>query len=628
MSDIISLDEIDVPEIEEHPATESVLLHGPPGTGKTTTAAARVALLLRDYGYDIGQVAWSTFRRTLAEETLSRLVKWDVLDPAELDDPKEGATKYISTTHAIANRCAGGLAQPVQPWHKREFCDELGIPYSTDQPWEKSAGKELFRYFDWMANNCFDPGNPDHLKQYPYRGDLREQFRGDVVDAWGAWERHKERYERIDFHEQLSTALERGAYPTDDILVIDEYHDATPLMARLSEMWMDQAEIVIVAGDPHQVVNQYDGANPHFFERIEEDRGYPKILLDKSYRVGKNHWGPASRVLEQSSHSSPPVMPTGSGTIREYRSPSFWYSQEGGWQTPAPTTPGSPSDIIDGCDGSVLFLTRTKMQADAIGAALERAGTIYASQRKLAGWNTERGDTRLALYNALTKIEGVSLVDVPGTDAENDGRIGLSQFTESQSQETVTGADIWLSSRETAALLDHARAKHLSQSRPETNDLTNTLEYQERAIDLEEVSDYVDPAFWLTYTNGASSEPKLNKSGRSERQRRALRTALSNNDDVIQPGDIPIGVMTIHASKGQEADDVVIYDGITKRIKQSMGLSDDGRDNEWRTWYVALTRASERLHIMRNAFGWTDPIIPQNIRSMADGSPGTGVADD
>lgn len=628
MSDIISLDEIDVPEIEEHPATESVLLHGPPGTGKTTTAAARVALLLRDYGYDIGQVAWSTFRRTLAEETLSRLVKWDVLDPAELDDPKEGATKYISTTHAIANRCAGGLAQPVQPWHKREFCDELGIPYSTDQPWEKSAGKELFRYFDWMANNCFDPGNPDHLKQYPYRGDLREQFRGDVVDAWGAWERHKERYERIDFHEQLSTALERGAYPTDDILVIDEYHDATPLMARLSEMWMDQAEIVIVAGDPHQVVNQYDGANPHFFERIEEDRGYPKILLDKSYRVGKTHWGPASRVLEQSSHSSPPVMPTGSGTIREYRSPSFWYSQEGGWQTPAPTTPGSPSDIIDGCDGSVLFLTRTKMQADAIGAALERAGTIYASQRKLAGWNTERGDTRLALYNALTKIKGVSLVDVPGTDAENDGRMGLSQFTESQSQETVTGADIWLSSRETAALLDHARAKHLSQSRPETNDLTNTLEYQERAIDLEEVSDYVDPAFWLTYTNGASSEPKLNKNGRSERQRRALRTALSNNDDVIQPGDIPIGVMTIHASKGQEADDVVIYDGITKRIKQSMGLSDDGRDNEWRTWYVALTRASERLHIMRNAFGWTDPIIPQNIRSMADGSPGTEVADD
>lgn len=79
--------------------------------------------------------------------------------------------------------------------------------------------------------------------------------------------------------------------------------------------------------------------------------------------------------------------------------------------------------------------------------------------------------------------------------------------------------------------------------------------------------------------------------------------------------------MTIHASKGQEATDVVVYNGITDTIKQAMRADEEARKNEWRVWYVALTRASERVHVMHDAFRWTSSIAPLGIRGIGREQP-------
>jgi DNA helicase-2/ATP-dependent DNA helicase PcrA len=44
-----------------------------------------------------------------------------------------------------------------------------------------------------------------------------------------------------------------------------------------------------------------------------------------------------------------------------------------------------------------------------------------------------------------------------------------------------------------------------------------------------------------------------------------------------------------------------------------MRQSQQTRKNEYRTWYVALSRAKKRLHVMRNAHEWTNPIVPQPL---------------
>jgi superfamily I DNA/RNA helicase len=59
--------------------------------------------------------------------------------------------------------------------------------------------------------------------------------------------------------------------------------------------------------------------------------------------------------------------------------------------------------------------------------------------------------------------------------------------------------------------------------------------------------------------------------------------------------------MTIHASKGREADRVVIDTALTQRVVS--GMVDDP-DSEARVFYVGITRARHRLDIVHGDNGY------------------------
>jgi len=607
MSDI-QLDEATLWHVEREgmDITDSVSFHGPPGTGKTTTAAATVGRLVRDYDYEISDVAWVTYRKSLARDTLKRLASWDVLPDRQLTEPTKGATRYIGTAHAVGNRCADIGEQVAESWQRNDFCERNDMQYWTSEPWEDSAGKLLFRVLDWLANANATPEDTEMLHKCQYLPDLRDHWTGDVVEMWYQWEDYKAQRSLIDFSEMLRQPLEQGATPGRDILVIDEYHDVTALMDDLFRMWMEDADIVIVAGDPHQVVNAYDGASPEYFESLE----LPKVLLPRSWRCKEDHWKVATNMLAKS-HTPPNVDIEGRGGIKEYNSPLFERSSETGWELlPAPDDDGSPAQVVDRFDGSTLFLTRTKIQADGVGAALERAGIPYRSQKELRGWNTDDGEKRLHIYNALQKVCGYSPQNLG-----YGGNTGFDRFSGGQRDPL----DQKLTNDEAAILLDAVHANALDITRADAEDQADSLRDSDGDLSLSEVDDWLAKRFWERYTAGPSSVDRLNKTvfGNSgDRELRALRRALAENEDPVDIDEIDTWAITIHASKGMEADDVVVYDGITRTILQEMRTNEQTRNNEHRTWYVALSRARERLHIMRHGFEWTTGIIPENLREV------------
>lgn len=625
----LPLGDIEVTGIKEHPATDSVKLHGPPGTGKTTQCAARVALLLENHGYDIGDIAWVTYRRSLAEDVLQRLVDWGVISRNQLDNPSQGPTRNISTIHAVANRSVGALPDVAEWWQKRNFCDDRGIDFYAENSWETSQGKLMFRVFDWLCNNCYDPGNQQHIAHCPFYEDLQDKWPGvDVTELWNLWELYKNQEDIIDFHEMLSAPLEEQVSPTDGVLVVDEYHDATPLMAQVCEYWMLQADTVIVAGDPEQVVNSFEGASPKFFERI----AYPEILLDKTYRVGEEHWKAAAHLLGGSSHDVPPVeRRAGSARLVEYNSPLFTRDNDC-WTVPDAATPNGPAHIINrrenedsgtlADDSTTLYLARTKLQVDGICKALEKAGIIYSAQRTMDGWGgggSNEIKARNRLYDALTALRGCRQADVTdGARGHPQQTVDSYQNDDRQAEERAQDIEIYPTTVET--LLEYVDATHLAQSRSDTDDICTDLYFRHRnrnttAVTLSEIDEWVKPTFWNVYTNGEGSVSSLNKGDLGTRHRRALTQALKNNRQQI--GDIPTTVMTIHAAKGYEADTVVLYDGITNKIRDGIAQSVDTKDNEYRTWYVALTRAKNELYIMRDGFDWTRSFLPSNLFSAA-----------
>lgn len=74
--------------------------------------------------------------------------------------------------------------------------------------------------------------------------------------------------------------------------------------------------------------------------------------------------------------------------------------------------------------------------------------------------------------------------------------------------------------------------------------------------------------------------------------REYYRAVLKNGDKVLQPR---IRISTIHAVKGAEADNVVLYTDMSPLSNRSFQADPD---NEHRVFYVAVTRARERLIIL------------------------------
>lgn len=56
-----------------------------------------------------------------------------------------------------------------------------------------------------------------------------------------------------------------------------------------------------------------------------------------------------------------------------------------------------------------------------------------------------------------------------------------------------------------------------------------------------------------------------------------------------------VDISTIHAAKGLEADNVVIFSEMSGRCKQELNSNPD---NEYRVWYVGITRTKNRLHLV------------------------------
>jgi ATP-dependent exoDNAse (exonuclease V) beta subunit len=72
---------------------------------------------------------------------------------------------------------------------------------------------------------------------------------------------------------------------------------------------------------------------------------------------------------------------------------------------------------------------------------------------------------------------------------------------------------------------------------------------------------------------------------------------------------------------------VAVYDGVTKRIMESMNRDEAERRNEWRTWYVAFTRASENLIVLKDGFEFTRRFLPKGRKLKDEARRGVALAD-
>lgn len=570
---------------DEYPPEASVKLNGPPGTGKTTQLLERTTRLL-DQGYSLNDITFITYRTEMAEEFLRRLHARGYCSTEEVEEPWSEDTRHFGTIHAVCNRITS-QADTVEDRHRREFLwREYKVKYDgqaseTDAAYDAAnTGKAVFDAYDWCIQN-----KQHSFPRAPNYKDLHDEWPAcpsfaEFDEAWTAYKERGGNDEDCDllqdFSDMLRSVDEDSLVAPGEVLIVDEYHDFTPIMASIAESWMDGKETVIVGGDPLQAIYSYKGATPEFFTNLD----LPEVILDRTYRVPSNVWEYSQSVID---HDTPDIQPDSAG----------------GKVTAAK---GTPEAVVNayGSDGSVMFLARTQSQLYDLSQALKQEGIIFRSQQGIGGWN--HASRRLNLYNALQKLADVK----PALSLNpNTGQSGLQRYDDEDVETGVTSPSmVTLSSAEASALTRFTPADHFSDTKKSFRVTANA----KAKIEGSELSDYVEPTFWETMTNGSDTVADL----LSYDSKDTLKRALDYNDAPVESlagSDVP-DVLTIHAAKGREADTVALYDGIPPAVRDSIHRDEVNQRAESRVWYVACTRAAENLLIFRDEYDYCSSYLP------------------
>lgn len=244
---------------------------------------------------------------------------------------------------------------------------------------------------------------------------------------------------------------------------------------------------------------------------------------------------------------------------------------------------------------------------------------MYESQPGNAGnW-----PARLTLLRCLNLCEGYrpprqsSIIndDYDGSDTKN---------VEAATKTKITYPDA-------RRFIEHIDESYLQGDRDDVKETLAEYRRDRATVTLAEFhADIVTREFWSVYGRGKDSidelvrlTPRKGFTANRTRDVVAMKRAWDRYDSIdatTTVRDLADGtrLLTIHAAKGSQAGSVILYDGLTRRNAEAIRQHKDAARNEARTWYVGLTRSSDTLFVIRDAFThiW-DSYLPPDLEPVA-----------
>jgi superfamily I DNA/RNA helicase len=257
--------------------TSVFFVAGPPGCGKTTFLASQVKRATEEGK----SVLLASLTKTAAHELAGRGLPID--------------QRRIGTLHAHAFRALGGgtvAESKAGEWN--DWCDAQGHPWS----WHLSAARKTDPDDPMDEGAVGDAGNNgiktdgdmllETIGTWRARALPRSYWmvKAEVLrfaEAWDAWKRETG---YLDFTDMIEACLrDRVPPPVDfDVMFLDETQDSSRLEVMLAMQWGALGETLVVAGDVRQNLYEWRGSEPGVFLEIDEVCRAKRVLA-QSYRV-------------------------------------------------------------------------------------------------------------------------------------------------------------------------------------------------------------------------------------------------------------------------------------------------------------------------------------------------------
>lgn len=335
------------------------------GSGKTRVLTRRIARRIADGSADARHVLALTFTRKAAGELRHRLAVLGGHRPAA-----EGAPA-VHTLHAFGGALLQRwwLDRGDRPWDvtrdRRALLEAACTASGATSLGSATLGFEI----EWAKARLLDPDRYEAVVG-------RDVETAAVAAAWRAYEEDKRRRRVLDVDDFITLPArllaEEPAFAAARSwwhrhVFVDEAQDLNPAQLRLVTLVLgDQADLCVV-GDPDQAIYGWNGADPTLLTELAAS--LPPLAV---HRLGTNH------------RCTGPIVAAAASILGSPAAPVAGHGDDGRWPLPAAT--GHVDEVVEAdaiahrlqearwrggrAWSSMAVLVRTRAQLDVIAAAL------------------------------------------------------------------------------------------------------------------------------------------------------------------------------------------------------------------------------------------------------------------
>jgi len=597
----------------EHPGGPLLILAGA-GSGKTRVLTGRIAHLVRERGIPQGSILAFTFTNKAAREMRAR---------AQALLGREDLGVWLGTFHATCVRIL------------RRHAELLGYPknfviYDTDD--QRSILRELLKGVGPQDESLTPAAAGSRISKLKNEGIGPEEYQKTaftsvdrrLVQVYEGYQKALRARGAMDFDDLLGHTVRlfeldeeiHRAYATRFLhVLVDEYQDTNGIQFRLIESLSRTHRNLTVVGDDDQSIYGWRGADVGNILSFEKSFPEATVLrLTQNYRSTQTILRAANGVVKHNTARKEKELWTENAVGERLRVHLAEDEEAEGERMVSLLLETRRTQDLHNRDFVVLY--RTNAQSRAVENALRRSGIPYQLTGGISFYERREVKDVMAYARALVQprdsVAWYRILNVPPRGIGRTTLDRLQSFAEARGL-TVPEA------------LEHPELG-AAVAGPGTRKLQ---EFARLFVSLRPLASLSPPAFlteliakiryreYLLEENPAEAAERIENvdeliAGAESYLRRAedptvegflAEVALLTDVDLWNDEDDTVNLMTIHSAKGLEFPYVFVVGLEEGLLPHSSSMDVPAQlEEERRLFYVALTRAQQRVHLFHASF--------------------------